>query len=305
MEWLILVLVVPAILIPVVVLWGFAGCGFSAHAAPGAETPTNVRASGTSASTIAVTWDNPNTEPVSFLVERKKEGESIPLIFPASSTTFPDTGLDEAATYFYQVRAVLIPSGSQSNLSDQASGRTFGTAFDEPRLSSSGIDQSGLDGFCLVQRIEPTRLAQSTVPGGLTTQGARVRITLRGSTAANLILDRIFISQAAAVDPYDSQGDLMHVASNAVVDAGLPVVLPDIDYDLDRTKPLLIAFDINAASGSGNVRFVANVPEAEATMYFRPATAAASLADRPPSGADPTPFSVSKSIYLVEKIEVV
>ena len=107
--------------------------------------------------------------------------------------------------------------------------------------------------------------------------------------------------------PYDSAADLTQVQSGVVVPANTPVVLPPIDYDLERARPLLIAFDISANPGSGNLRFVTGVPPAEAIAYLRPATIEASIDDRSPSAADPgaPPYSPSPSIYLVEKIEVV
>jgi hypothetical protein len=304
MEWLVLVVLVPAILVPVVLLWGFAGCTFTVPISSDTQRPTNLRAKGISVSAIALTWDNPNTDPVTFQVERTKQGESIPQILASTSTTLDDTGLEEATSYFYQVRAIRLSDNDESDLSDQAPARTLGLVFQ----SALTTDQTGLEGFCLVQRIEPTRLRQSTLAGGLATLGARVRITLRGSTATNLILNRVFISQpAAAGDLYDSGGDLTHVASNVVVDANVSVPMPDIDYDLDHTKPLLIAFDISSAPGSGSVRFIANVPEAEAIVHFNPATAEAGINDRLPSVSNPgaPAYTPSKSIYLVEKIEVV
>ena len=302
MEWVVLVLLVPAILVPVVLLWGFAGCSFSASAAVSA--PINVRAEGISVGVIRLTWDDPNTDPVTFQVERVKEGEDIPQILATSSTTVLDPGREEATTYFYTVTAFRISDNLESLPSAPVAGRTIGVAF-EAGLTT---DQSGLEGFCLVQRIEPARLRQSTLPGDIQTPGARVRITVRGSTTAGLTLDRIYISRPApSGDPYDSAADLTLVASGVVVPANTAIPLPLVDYDLDRTAPLLIAFDVSSSAGSGNVRFVTGVPATDAIMYFRPGTIQASVNDRSPSIADPgaPPYSPSPSIYLVEKIEVV
>jgi hypothetical protein len=253
-------------------------------------------------SAIHLTWDDPDAGNVTFEIERTKEGESVAEIL-SSPTPFDDTGLEEATTYSYVVTTFRIKDNEPSGPSDQASGRTFGVAF-EADLTS---DQTGLEGFCLVQRIEPTRLRQSTLPGDIGTLGARVRITVRGSTAASLTLDRIYISQpAAAGDPYDSAADLMPVASGVVVPANTAVPLPVVDYDLDRTRPLLVAFDISSNAGLGNVRFVTGVPATEATTYFRGATTQASIDDRSPSAADPgsPAYSSTPTIYLIEKIEV-
>ncbi len=304
MEWLTLIVLLPAILIPVVLLWGFSGCKFSVAVGAGTLAPTNVRATGISTSAISLTWDNPNTVPVTFQVERTKQGESTPTPLASSSTTFQDTGLEEATSYFYTVKAIDLSDNAGSAPSAQIEARTIGVAFE----AAFTTDQTGLEGFCFVQRIEPTRLRQSTLPGGLATPGARVRITLRGSTVADTVLDRVFISRpAVAGDVYDSGGDLLLVASNVTVSANSPFTLPNIDYDLDHTQPLLIAFDLSTVPGKGNARFVTNVPAGEAVMYFYPATAEAGTPDRKPSVAIPgvPPYAVSSSIYLVEKIEVV
>jgi hypothetical protein len=303
MEWLVLIVVVPAILASVVLVFGFAGCG--AWILPGpVQRPTNLRATGISVSVISLEWDNSNSDTVTFQVERTKEGEDVSEILATTSTTILDPGRQEATTYFYKVRAIRTSDDDRSDLSDEVPGRTIGIAF-EAALTT---DQPGLEGFCLVQRIEPTRLRQSTLPGDALTPGARVRITVRGSTAASLTLDRIHISQpAASGDAYDSAGDLTLVTSGVVVPPNTAVALPLVDYDLDRTRPLLIAFDISSNAGSGNARFVGGVPATDAAMYFRQATIQASINDRSPSAADPgaLPYTPSSSIHLVEKIEVV
>ena len=247
LEWLVLVFGIPAILIPVVLLWGFAGCGGASVGDIGAQRPTNLRATGISASVIRLTWDDPNMAPVAFEVERTKEGESIPEVL-SSTTTFDDTGLQEATTYFYKVRAIRLSDNDESDLSEQAAGRTIGVAFETDLTTDEGAHE----GFTVVQRIEPARLRYSTLAGDILTPGARVRITVRGSTSGSLTLDRIYISQpAASGDPYDSAGDLSPVASGVDVAANIAVILPLIDYDLERTRPLLIAFDISANPGSG------------------------------------------------------
>jgi hypothetical protein len=293
-EWLVLAPLVPAILVPVVLLWGFAGCGF-----PGIGSvlrPTNVRAEGISVSEIRLTWENPHGPGVTFEVERTKEGETIPQTLAMSETTLIDSGLEEATTYFYTVTAMRIEYNDDSGPSDRVAGRTIGVAF-EAGLTN---DQTGWEGYCMVQRIEPARLRQSTLPGDMQTPGARVRITVRGSTAASLTLDRIYISRpAASGDPYDSAGDLIPVASGVVVPANAAVALDLIDYDLDRTSPLLIAFDISSNAGAGNLRHIAGVPATDATTYFRPATVEASNSSRSPG------YLSSATIYVVEKIEVV
>lgn len=294
MEWLTLILVVPAILVPVVLLWGFAGCSFSVHVPPPPDAPFNVTATATSTSEITVTWENSNVDAVTFEIDRTKEGEGPSAPIPSAITTFNDTGLQAGTTYSYQVRA--IKNGSSSAQSDPAvSASTFFFVAFEATLAT---DQPGLEGFCLVQRIEAARLLHG---------GTRVAITLRGSTAGSLTLNNVFMSQPASVgDPYDSAADLTPVASAVVVPASTPVRLPEIAYNLDPTRPLLIAFDVSSTPASGNVRFVTNVAVSDAAMFFNAATAEAGTPDRLPSATDPAApkYQPSPSIYLVEKIEV-
>ena len=69
-----LLLLVPAILIPVVLLFGFAGCG--AFLEVGAATPVIASATPLDPQTAEVRWTDPNTVPVSFEVERRKGSDA-------------------------------------------------------------------------------------------------------------------------------------------------------------------------------------------------------------------------------------
>jgi len=296
MEWLILLVLVPAILVPVVLLGGFAGCSIlydpdNLPERPLPDAPTNLSARGINVSAIALTWNNPNTVPVTFKIERIREGDNDPTFLDAPASPFQDPGLEEGTAYFYHVRAIRTDDGESSALSEAASASTFGRAFS----ADLATDQSGLEGFCIVQRIEPPRLLRS---------GARVNITVRGSTTGTLTLDKITISQlATSGDPYDSHADLTEVASSVVVPANTAITLPTINYAFDRTRPLLIAFDISATPGLGNVRSVL-LPGS--VHYFRAATQQASVQDRFPDPANPLlTYSTGQGRhYLVERIEV-
>ena len=108
----------------------------------------------------------------------------------------------------------------------------------------------------------------------LTNSGTKVRITLRGPTTKNLIIDKVSISQVnATVHPWNSAADLVEVRSGGVsgvtIPANQPKTLDDTNYTLDPTKDLLIAFDINSAAGNDSIGR-ADVPQS--TMYSRPAT---------------------------------
>jgi hypothetical protein len=288
-------LLAPVMVAPVVLLWGYAGCSFNPQNGYLPGVPVDLTVTNVSSGSISLSWfPSDDAEGVTFEVERLRNGDTTPVILPTTGTTFTDQGLLPLTLYRYRVRAV---SGT---LTSDFTGQVEATTLAPQACFSSTLmtDQSGLEGFCMVQRIEPARLAAG---------GSLVFITVRGSTAGNLVLDRVFISQpAAAGNPYDSSADLTPVAAAVTVPANTPVVLPVVAYTLDRTRPLLVSFDISATAGQGNVRFQSPVPAAEATMFFRPATAEASVADRLPSAANPgaTPYNISNSIYLIERIEV-
>ena len=288
-------LLAPVMVVPVVLLWGYAGCSFNPGVANAPSTPVGLTVTNISAGSVSLSWSHPDgVDGVTFEVERLKNGDTTPVILPTTGTTFTDQGLLPLTLYRYRVRAVF--GTLTSDFTGQVEATTLApvVCFSAPLAT----DQAGVDGFCIVQRIEPVRLAAG---------GTLVFITVRGSTVANLVIDRVFISQVAAVgDPYDSAGDLTHVASTVTVPANTPVTLPAVAYTLDRTKPLLIIFDISATPGLGNVRLQTPVPAAEAIMHFRNLTAEASIADRGPSPANPgaPPYVTSPSIYLVERIEV-
>jgi hypothetical protein len=156
---------------------------------------------------------------------------------------------------------------------------------------------------CIVQRIEQVRL---------TANGTGVRITVQRPTSGMLLLNSMFISRAAdhtdpSADPYDSAEDLTPVLSEPLQlapDPDKPLMqLPEIDYDLDSTQPLLLAFDIGA---DGTLpRSDQNVPEADATAYLGPLPPdpqgppihEAGIADRR-SG-----YVSERRIYLVPRID--
>src|SRR5262245_58317351 len=60
MEWLILCLAVPAIVVPVVLLWGFVGCDlvFKLDAPPEVMAPVNLVATPRSGTALSLTWQN-------------------------------------------------------------------------------------------------------------------------------------------------------------------------------------------------------------------------------------------------------
>jgi hypothetical protein len=299
MEWLLLALLAPLVLVPVVLLCGYAGCNKVFGLDPltfQLSTPTNVEAEGVSVDSIRITWVNPSGYPSIFKVFRTTPGAEAE--FETEETEYLDnTGLEPNSEYTYEVLARDKDNPAEETpRSESATART--PDFEPAFTATLTTDQAGLGGFCLVQRIEPVRLFRS---------GTKVRVVLQGSATGSLLIDRISISQAATTgNVYDSAADLVQVAAAVNLSAGQAMELPVVAYPFDHTKPLLIAFDISATPGMGNVRYVTGVPGADASMHFRAATAEAGVLDRLPSAANPgaAPYNPSPSIYLVQRIDV-
>jgi hypothetical protein len=231
MEWLILCLLVPAVVVPVVLLWGFVGCN---------------------------------------------------QVFGLEETSLVETTFE---------------LDSENN-------------FDSPTATNQSA--STLEGSCFVVRI-PQFL--------LSTDGPQVAITVRGSTDADLQIDRVYLSQAAdsvdaSKDPFDSlEADLTPVVDDGtgvLVPKGESVLLNLVDYHLDPDKDLLIAFDISASPGLGNLRYVQFADVAVTFTYYKlraspqdPPIQEAAVADRTGFLRSLSPDGQRVYLYLVEKIEVV
>src|SRR5215204_5731660 len=138
MDWLILILAVPAILIPLVLLFGFAGCSLPALACevdsdcppgmrcvdgvcvvvdspPAPSAPENLAASAIDDRAVLLTWTNTDPAASDFQIERALDGDDGDDFQPISPSgnispagTIDDTaGLQEGVTYLYQVRALV------------------------------------------------------------------------------------------------------------------------------------------------------------------------------------------------------
>jgi hypothetical protein len=170
MEWLLLAVLIPAIVIPVVLLFGFAGCDvvFSLDYTPPA--PINLAAVARRTS-VTLTWEDqqPNAN-TTYRVERTA-GQDPPVLLDATSTTFEDSGLAEATNHSYRVLAVVPGADSESPFSTPVSVAT--TTFEPAFSETLGSDGIGLAGDCRIQRIEPARLFKS---------GSEIRITIASAT---------------------------------------------------------------------------------------------------------------------------
>jgi hypothetical protein len=289
-EWLILLLLVPAIVGPVVLLVGFAGCPF-AQGSAGSGPPTIEAAVGLGANTIALIWFFNDAAAITFDIERTNPDNSTTPIPNVPASPFDDTGLAPSTIYKYRVCA-NFSDGTQSDWSSSVFGTTLGQLAFQETLST---DEDGWEGWTLVQRIEAIRLTAS---------GTQVKIIVQASSDSDASIDRIYISQpdpAGGADPYDSAADLTAVydppiPTPLVVPANTFLNLPAVQYNLDQSQPLLIAFDFSVSPGSG-IKYVEPVPAAEATAYYN-LGAEAKLRDRS-SG-----YASADRVYFIMEIQV-
>lgn len=300
-EWLILLLLVPAIVVPVVLLVGFAGC----DVVYGLERPTATitAAEGTSGSAITLTWTKDTDDDVeAFEFDRMKLPErsrDTVRVVPGSKRSYVDNdegeGLMAETTYLYRIRPILSGGveGTWSADEPDVSGTTFPfettfawTAEEQARSR----DAAGWQGACLIQRIEASRLS---------TSGTQIRLTLRASSVGNVLIERIYISRpdpAPGADPYDSDGDpTVYTSTIQLVPANTSKRFDPIKFNLAEDQPLLIAVDFNVASAS-EIRTVDDPVGASA--YFKTG-ASGEAANRDRTGFTEVPRS-----NLIEKIEV-
>jgi hypothetical protein len=293
-EWLILVLLIPAIVVPVVLLVGFAGCSFREGSLSSAPIIDSAIGDGldpiTLTGAIALTWhlapSDDATAAHTFEIERTPPNSPPdPLISVpdspfedtdlATSNVDPGTGIVEA--YQYRVRRVRTSDGSQTGFSTPASSPTFVVAFGGQNFLAAGVSASVGGGFCLIQRIESSQL----IYGGL-----NVQIVLHGASAGSLSIDRVYISQPAGALPYGPASDLTKIYDIGDPSTPMPFVLgvdevkslPIVNYVLNQNQPLLIAFDLSPAM-SGQVRLLDLPPpppgqQPGVTQYASPVAAA-------------------------------
>jgi Fibronectin type III domain len=255
-EWLILLLLAPAVVVPVVGLWGFAGCNFEHGAfATSVVAPVNLQAVAKSDQRVDLNWEQGDTNTVSYRIDRAPDGGGFVTIADnVTDTNFvDDNGLMPNTKYFYEVRTIV----ADSSLSDPAetNAKTFALAFQiDPALPP--LDHADTGNFCYVQRISAAKLLAD---------GSKLRLQVWGSPAGNVTVHRIYISRVANPgnpNDYQSAGDIKPVlTSDLTLPNDQPIFLPDlnndpIDYTLDQTMDLIIALDFTATAAQGNSRHV-------------------------------------------------
>jgi len=284
MEWFILLVLVPAILVPIVLLFGFAGCTFSAPIPPSPLAPV-VTATPKSADNITVSWENTDSSPA-LKYRFVRTGGTLPPRdeeTDASITSAEDTGLEAATDYTYEV--TTFTQGGTSPPGPATARTFFKTAFAiDP--ATVPTDQTVTPGnFCFVQRIPA---------GQLLAGGSRVAIKVWGTPGGNATINNIYISRAAGTgNPWDSAGDLTPVRTSPLtLPDATPQELAPINYNLDQTQDLILAFDFTAIAGAANIRYVAAPGVA---LFFKQGVQQASLPTRDPNyltQADPRLYFV-------------
>jgi hypothetical protein len=276
LEWVLLGLVTAAVLVPVVLLGGFVGCGFEGDNCDDPPlAPTSFTASwdpaidGVFQGGASLTWMNPNPSTVSvrFEIERRKveTQPELEIMDLGYSTSHLDLLQDPDATYTYRVRASRIDvNDCSSEWSNEVSISTpFAAAYGGPFAPLPITPQSGVQGWCIVQRLEPEAFVWGV---GRT----RVRLVLVGSSLGQLEVNKITISEGrpegGAGDPYDSVTPPT-VVETAVIVPPAPAMhtTSAVDYPFNPTRPLLIAFEIGSP---GNVAH-APVLQSRARAYYK------------------------------------
>jgi hypothetical protein len=295
-EWLTLLLLVPAIVLPVVLLVGFAGCnqvfGLKEVEVVG---PTFDVVEAKSGTIVQLTWHS-YVSGQNFVLQRFNQtnpNDPTNGSFAVTGFTFQDTNLTPATTYEYQV-ASRNSGDDQSFSTPPVPVQTL--PFQQAFAGAVGGDDEDWEGHCLVQRIEPSRLLRS---------GTQVIITLLGSSSFSASIDRIYISQGFPPpgQPYDCVNtpikvyDIADTQMPLTVNAGETVPLGQVNFILDQTKPLLIAFDFTAPPSTSGISFVP-VSDGSATAYYNAATAEANQQMRSAG------YMSIDTLYFIQDIEV-
>lgn len=302
MEWLLLFLIVPAAVIPVVLLFGFAGCrqilGFEDPVLV-VDDPRFPRVESIGLNHIRIVWDYliPPPEPVTFEVEINSTDPPGQTIETGIADLFlQHTGLQEGQTFFYRVRAVR---GSDQHVSNwvpdpplSATTLSFESTFEtttNPPNPAAGIAAAGNG---IVQRINGVAISRG---------GTFVKLTLVGLPNQATQLAAVTISHpvaAGAPQPWDSADPPLPVtfggAAAVTLQNGVPVVSDIISFPVTQAEDLLIALDVSAASQNVLRRGVTG-----AQAYRRINTAEAATQDR--SAGYGTENNLA---YCIERIEV-
>ncbi|MFO1092478.1 MAG: fibronectin type III domain-containing protein [Planctomycetaceae bacterium] len=302
MDWVFLGLLVPAVLVPIVLLCGFAGC----RQILGLEDPiltvappTNLRADSIGLDGITLAWDylDPPPEPVKFDVEINNTSPPLQsIVSDISGRSFTHSGLPPGTTFFYRVRAVRTSDHLASDWVPDppllVTTLIFETAFETTTNPANPAAGAAVAGACVVQRIPGSALSRG---------GSLVRITLTGLANQETRLDFVSISQSlptTSPQPWDAADLPVPVPFGGVamvsLQNGTSAVSDIVQYPVTQGQDLIIAFDVDPASQNVLRRTVVG-----AEAYLRNNTAQAAAQDRAPGYA-----TINNVVYCIERIEV-
>ncbi len=272
------------------------------------NAPTNLVALPEDVTHIVLTWNHVTKSPKNITFKISDTLKTAPGGTTEISPTVTKAPTDPNYTYShtvdvgseheYRVTAVVdgFDNGKASEVksdpSDPATAiASWRTVYNNPLTLSEG----GFAGFTIVQRIDATHIL------GVGSQ-SKVRVTLRGSTTANLVINKVTISEAAAAgQAWNSTAPIMELhfagASAVTIPANTARLSDKTNYTLVAGKDQIIAFDIT----SGPLGKLA--PFAGPSMYSKGPNVTEAVVSIPPNRTAGY-TAHNNSVYIVEKIEV-
>jgi hypothetical protein len=259
------------------------------------EAPVDVEVIPQEVEKMGVKWTNKSTNSNDVIIRNDFQGKSTSgtTNTPHSKNVTQPVELQVLKGSVNQIRVFAVMKGYRDGKADQDISSVTLPAVVRKSLAFGPIavatDQvPTLATHCLVQRIASSLLENS----------GKIRLWLvNGSPTGNLVIERFSVSQpAAGGNEYDSeQANIKKVNQTVSLPAGSAAQPVDVDYSLDQTKDLLIAFDID--DNAGECRYNDNL--AGATLFYK-----ASIKQAFTEARDPDYAREDSRLYFVERIEV-
>jgi hypothetical protein len=283
------------------------------------NAPTNLVATVEDVNKIVLTWNHVTKSPKNIRFKIRDTLKTAPGSTTEISTsatkdptdptryTYPHT-VDEGSEHEYQVTAV-VDGFDNSQASEVMSNpsvppvsaiTSWKTVYNHPLTTN----EAGFGGSTIVQRIDAANL---TGVGS----SSKIRVGLRGSTAAILKINKVTISQAvAAGQAWNSTAPITPLLFGGASGVTIPIRPPPTapptpptvsdktNYTFVAGKDLIIAFDINPATGS-----VGKLAAFAGPNMYSKANVTEAMVLIPPNRTAGYTTHIN-SVYIVEKIEV-